>query len=213
MNKKFLKLNEQKTEILLVGPLEERQKLQLRFGSLSQQIKSQVTSLGVILDLDLNFISHFNRVAKISFFHLRNIAKIRPFLTQDDAETLVHAFITSRLDYCNSLFTGLPRKSLKKLQVIRNAAARILTNTKKRDHISPQLASLHWLPVSFRIDFKILLFIFKALNNLAPSYICDCLSSYAPTRTLRSSTARLLAVPKVSHKKNGEAAFCFYGPK
>lgn len=79
MNKHFLKLNKQKTEILLVGPLEDRQKLQSKFGSLSQQIKSHVTSLGVILDSDLNFIHHFNSVAKTSFFHLRNIAKIRPF--------------------------------------------------------------------------------------------------------------------------------------
>ena len=156
MNKIFLKLNEQKTEILLVGSLEDRQKLQSKFGSLSQQIKSHVTSQGVILDFDLNFIHHFNNVAKTSFFHLRNIAKIRPFLSQDDAETLVHVFITSHLDYCNSLFTGLPRNSLKKLQVIQNAAARILTNTKKEI---------------------------------------------------------ILVVPKVTHKKTGEAAFCFNGSK
>ena len=81
-----------------------------------------------------------------------------------------------------------------------------------REHITPVLASLHWLPVVFRIDFKILLLVYKALNGLAPSYLHDCLPKYVPGRPLRSSTAGLLAVPKMASKKHGEAAFCFYGP-
>ena len=154
-----------------------------------------------------------NKVTRTAFLHLRNMAKVRPFLNQRDAEVLIHAFITSRLDYCNSLFTGLPKKSIRKLQVIQNVAARILTNTRRRDHISPVLSTLHWLPVSFRIDFKALLFVYKALNNLAPSYIKDSLRPYVPTRTLRSSSALLLEVPNASHKNTGEAAFWVYGPK
>ncbi|XP_071398588.1 deoxynucleoside triphosphate triphosphohydrolase SAMHD1-like isoform X2 [Centroberyx affinis] len=135
------------------------------------------------------------------------------FLTQKDAEILTHAFITSCLDYCNSLFTGLPKKSIRKLQLVQNAAARVLTKTKKMDHITPLLKTLHWLPVSFRIDFKVLLLVYKALNDLAPPYIRDVLSFYVPARSLRSSTALLLDVPYVSHKSTGESAFCVYAPK
>ncbi|KAI3356418.1 hypothetical protein L3Q82_017633 [Scortum barcoo] len=82
----------------------------------------------------------------LPFFHLRNIAEIRHFLSQSDAEKLIHAFVSSRLDYCNSLLSGCPNKSLKTLQLVQNAAARVLTRTRKRDHITPVLASLHWLP-------------------------------------------------------------------
>ena len=98
---------------------------------------------------------------------------MRPFLTQQDAEKLVLAFITSRLDnalHCNALFTGLP-KNIKKLELIQNSAARLLTETKKREHITPVLAKLHWLPVSYRIDFKVMLITYKALNGIASSYI------------------------------------------
>jgi len=66
---------------------------------------------------------------------------------------LVHAFITSRVDYCNGVFTGLPKKIISQLQLIQNAAARILSTTKKYEHITPVLRSLDWLPVTFRIDF------------------------------------------------------------
>ncbi len=71
------------------------------------------------------------------------------------------------MDYCNSLYLGLPKSLLARLQMVQNAAARLLTGAKKHDHITPILASLHWLPVSFRIQFKILLIVFKALNGQA----------------------------------------------
>ena len=81
-----------------------------------------------------------------------------------------------------------------------------------REHITPVLASLHWLPVVFRIDFKILLLVYKAINGLAPSYLVDCLPRYVPNRPLRSSGADLLEVPTMNYRKHGEAAVCFYGP-
>ena len=130
----------------------------------------------------------------------------------NDAKTLINAFVFSRLDYCNALFSGLPKKSTDRLQLVQNAAARVLTRTKMREHITPVLASLHWLPVVFRIDFKILLLVYKAINGLAPLYLSEFLSKYVPNRPLRSATSGLLDFPKMSYKKYGKAAFCFYGP-
>ena len=213
MNNNFLKLNEDKTEVLLIGPKLKREMLIKNLGGLTRWIKPEVINLGVILDSDLNFNSHINKVTKTAFFHLRNIAKVRPFINQNDAEKLIHAFISSRLDYCNSLFAGLPKKTTERLQLIQNSAARLLTKTKRREHISPVLATLHWLPVTFRIDFKVLLLTYKALNGQGPSYIANSLTNYTPARTLRSSDTGLLQVTRSSHKKIGDAAFVNYAPK
>ena len=143
-------------------------------------------NLGVIIDSDLNFNSHMNHVTKTAFFHLRNIARIRAYLSLDDAKTLIHAFVFSQLDCCNALFSGLPKKTTDRLQLVQNAAARVLTKTKIREHITPVLASLF-------LGFKIILLVYKALNGLAPSYLLDCLPKYVPTHPLRSTTADLLA--------------------
>ncbi len=106
----------------------------------------------------------------------RNIAKLQNMLSVSDAEKLVHAFMTSRLDYCNALLGGCPASSINKIQIVQNAAARVLTRSRKYDHITPILQSLHWLPINFRISYKILLLAYKALNDFVlPSYQMPCL--------------------------------------
>ncbi len=111
----------------------------------------------------------------------------------------------------NSVFTGLLKKSIIQLQLIQNTAARVVTNTKKMDHIPPVFKSLHWLPVSQRIDFKIILLVYEALNGLGLKYITDLLQNYEPFRPLRSSGTSLLSVTR-ARNKHGEAAHCFSAP-
>ena len=131
-----------------------------------------VKDLGVTLDPDLSFDEHIKTVSRTAFFHLRNIAKIRHFLSKNDAEKLIHAFVTSRLDYCNAILSGYPDKAINKLQLVLNTAARILTRTKTFDHITPVLASLHWLPVKARADFTA----FFTANLQSITWTCSYLS-------------------------------------
>ncbi len=133
---------------------------------------STVKKFGFILDSNLSFENHISHVTKTVFFHLRNIAKLRNMLSVSDAEKLVHAFMTSRLDYCNALLGGCPASSINKLQIVQNAAARVLTRSRKYDHIIPILQSLHWLPIMFSISCKILLLAYKALTGLAICGVC-----------------------------------------
>jgi len=97
----------------------------------------------------------------------------------------MHVFVTSRLEFCNSLLCGIPKNVLKRLQSVQNAAARVVTLPCKREHVTPILGKLHWLPVEERVIFKILLLTYKALNNLAPSYIFELVNQYVPSRNLR----------------------------
>uniref|UniRef100_A0A669CX68 Reverse transcriptase domain-containing protein n=1 Tax=Oreochromis niloticus TaxID=8128 RepID=A0A669CX68_ORENI len=213
MAENFLQLNQDKTEVLIIGPEAQREKLLSKLQAFSLCPSLQVKNLGVILDSELGFIPHIKHVTKIGFYHLNNIARVRPILSRANTEMLMHAFITSRIDYCNALLSGLPKKNISPLQLLQNSAARVLTKTRGRAHITPVLESLHWLPVCFRIDFKVLLLVFKCLNGLGPSYLSDLLLPYKPLRTLRSSGTGLLIVPKVRTHTHGEAAFQWYGPR
>ncbi len=174
---------------------------------------STVKNLGVILDSKLSFENHISHVTKTAFFHLRNIAKLQNMLPVSDAEKLVHAFMTSRLDYCNALLGACPASSINKLQIVQNAAARVLTRSRKYDHITPILQSLHWLPIKLRISYKISLLTYKALNGLAPAYLTSLLSRYNPSRSLRSQNSGLLVVPRIAKSTKGGIAFSYLAPK
>ncbi len=155
MSANFLSLNDSKTEIIVFGPSEMSDTDGVNLGTLSPFRKHQVKNLGVICDSALKFNFQINEVVKASFYQLRMISKIKPFLARIDLEKLVHVFIFSRLDYCNSLYYSTQRKLLDRLQMVQNSATRLLTGTRKYDHITPALRSLHWLPVPYRINFKI----------------------------------------------------------
>ncbi len=177
-----------KTEMLLIGPKDSTHNLvdyNLQLDGCTVT-SSTVKNLGDILDSNLSFENHISNVTKTAFFILRNISKLRNMLSVSDAEKLVHAFMTSRLDYCNALLGGCPAYSINKLQIVQNAAARVLTRSRKYDHITPILQSLHWLPIKFLISYKILLLSYKALNDLAPAYLTNLISCYNPTRSLRN---------------------------
>ncbi len=209
MCQNFLRLNKEKTEVIAFGNKDEVLKVNAYLDSRGQTTKNQVRNLGVILETDLSFSSHVKAVTKSAYYHLKNIARIRCFVSSQDLEKLVHAFITSRVDYCNVL---LPKKTIRELQLIQNAAARILTRTRKYEHITPVLRSLHWLPVTFRIDFKVLLLVYKSLNGLGPKYMAHMLTEYKPNRPLRSLGSSQLEIPRV-HTKQGESAFSYYAAR
>ena len=209
-----LKLNKDKTEFLMISSKFDPQLSHpvLNFGNDQIHSSSNARNIGVIFDSSMSMVPHVNSICKTSFYHLRNIARIRKFISMKTAETLVHAFITSRLDNCNSLLYGLPRTLLDKLQYVQNSAARLVTLSKKHDHITPVLFNLHWLPIYYRINYKIILFTFKALHGLAPSYICNLISKYKPVRCLRSADKMLLTSPSYNLKSYGYRSFQVSAP-
>ena len=163
--------------------------------------------------ITLSMVSHVNAVCKSVYFHLHKISKIRKFLTPETTKTIIHAFVTSKIDYCNSLLFGLPNVLLQRLQRVLNCAARVVYQSNKYDHITPLLMELHWLPVQQRINFKILLITYRALNGQAPSYISDLLSYYRSARSLRSSTQNLLRNSCYNLKNYGGRSFVVAAPR
>ena len=153
-----LKLNEDKTEVLHISfkfrktsPLTS-----VNIANVPIQPAYSARNLGVIVTNDLSMDVYINNLCRSASFALYKIGRIRNLLDAKSTETLVHAFITCHLDMCNSLLCGLPDSHISKLQCIQNSAARLVTRTRFSDHITPVLRDLHWLPVKFRIMYKIL---------------------------------------------------------
>ena len=140
----------------------------------------------------MSVLSHFNKTCSSVFYYIYNMRRIRKYLSCSVTESLVHAFITSRIDYCNSLLYGLPNSHIMKLQRIQHAAARLVTGTPRFCHVTPLLLHLHWLPISYRIKFKILLLTFKCLYGQAPNYLIDLITIKKQSRySVRSSQISL----------------------
>ena len=174
-----LMLNDNKTEFVVVGTRQQLCKINvngIKVGNALIPATSSVRNLGAWFDETFSMDTHVTKTCSASFFHLHNIRRIRKYLTPAATETLIHAFVTIRIDYCNSLMYGLPAYQLAKIQRVQNAAASLILNESKFCHITPLLKQLQWLPVTHRIRFKLLLMTFKAVHSLSPQYIRDLIT-------------------------------------
>ena len=212
-----LKLNDDKTEFSIIGTRQQLSKVdieKLSVGDVSVAPVAVARNLGTWFDTNLSLVTHITKTCKAAFYHLHNIRRIRKFLTVESTKVLVHAFIIGRIDYCNSLLHGLPTTHINKLQRVQNAAARLICSTPRFSHITPVLYSLHWLPVRFRIVFKILTITFKAIHGQAPDYICDLIRVKNPSLYgLRSNSQVLLVPPSTKTKKTlSDRAFTAAAP-
>ena len=210
----FLMVNDSKTDALVISSRHRPPVLlpPVRVGDDLIHPSATVRNLGVIFDTNMTMVSQISAVVRNSFLSLRDMYKVRQSLPRDATESIVHSFVTTRLDYCNSLYYGLPKKQIKRLQGIQNTAARLVTDTRKYEHITPILRELHWLKVDSRIVFKYLLITYKCLHGLAPKYLSDLLT-VKENRGLRSDNKLLLVVPKSRLVTYGDRAFSHAAPK
>ena len=210
-----LKLNENKTDIILCTSDNRMKDIEvsgLVIDNVHINFSPSARNLGIILDSNLSLEVHICNLIKTINFELHRIARIKPYIPSFCLKTLVSTLILSRLDYCNSLYFGLPDKNMNKLQKLQNRAARLVLGKSYHDDPNEMLITLHWLPVKARIDFKIALLCFKSLNSFAPSYISDLVIPYQPIRSLRSQASGSLVVPRTKLKHFGDRAFARAGP-
>ena len=207
-----------KTEVMIVGSdhnLSKLPNLFLTIGQSTINISKKVNNIGAIFDNNCSMLAQVNNMCKSAWFHLKRIGKIRPYLTKQSAEKLIHAFVTSKLDNLNCLLSGVPQGHLDKLRRVQYAAARIITRTKIQEHMKPILFTLHWLPIEQRIQYKILLITYKALNDQGPQYIKDLLKYKTPKadRSSRSVSNEELDIPSTKRVTFGDRAFRVIAPK
>ena len=216
MAENFLKLNDSKTEFLIICKKSFLPKISnigsIRVGDTKIKARPDACNIGCFIDTTLNMEAQINHITRCCYASLHQISRIRNNLNEDAAACLVNALVTSRLDSFNAILYGLPEIQLDRLQLVQNSAARMITRNRNSNTITI-LKKLHWLPIRSRINYKIVILCFKALNNLAPIYISDLLNPYKKDRPLRSATQAYLDIPKTNLKSAGDRSFCAVAPR
>src|SRR6266496_2261474 len=202
-----LLLNSSKSEVITFGSAFQINKLlaapSYSIASTNISPVTHIKIVGVTLDDKLNFDRYVSATCSACSFQLRALRHIRPLIDESTANAFACISISTRLDYCNSLLSGVSVHNISRLQRIQNIAVRVVCNAPRRHSATDLLKKLHWLPVTYRINYKLVLTTFKALTNTAsPSYIRDLINVYEPGRSLRSSSANQLVVPSAKdHNK------------
>ena len=214
MSENMLKLNEDKTEVLVITSRGQIGDISINVGGCDIYPGSDPPrNLGVLFDSSCSLNQHVNKLCKALNYSIFNIGKIRKYLDTSTAEIIVNSLVTSKMDYCNSLLYGINEYQLDQIQRCQNNAARIISLSRKYDHITPTLRNLHWLPVRYRIIYKILVIAHKSLYNEGPVYLQHLLSWYAPERDLRSGYKYLLDEPTWRLKSFGARRFEYAAPR
>ena len=207
----FLCLNQTKTKILVVAPPSIRKKIIIGGIILDQtciRFVDSAKNLGVVIDSMLTFEEQIDKLVKACFITIRKLAKVKVYLSQEQLQVLVSSLVFSMLDYCNSVYYGLPAYAIKKLQNVQNCCARLVW--KKHIPVNSSLdgiySDLHWLKIRFRIIYKILLIVYKCLHNKAPEDVSALVSYSQHQRNRKLQETR-------SNSSYGDRAFSHVGPK
>ncbi|CAC5422802.1 unnamed protein product [Mytilus coruscus] len=198
MSANMLKLNEDKTELIIFAlkhQLKHLSDFRLTFDGTVLSDVSCVKNLGMYFDKTIIMEHQASAITKACFYQIRNIGRIRSLISVEACKTLVCSLVTSRLDYGNALLYGTNTNIISKLQWVQSTAARLITQKRKFDSITSVLISLHWLPIHYRCQYKLLLYVYKAQHGKAPSYLQDLITPYKPSRSLRSENSMLLHPP------------------
>ena len=211
-----LKLNDSKTDFIVLGSkhsLNVSTTRHITIGDSVVEASDYVKNIGATLDNHLKFDKQVNLICKSAWFSLYQISKIKKYLTKDQLKSVMQAFVISKLDQNNSLLIGCPAYLTNKLQSIQNAAAKLVYGINRWEQVEPPLEKLHWLPIKYRIEFKVLLLVFKSLNDKGPEYLRELLIRYTPSRSLRSASSNSLVEPRTKLKTYGDRAFSVMGPR
>ena len=215
MKNSKLKLNADKTEFIIIGTSTQRTKLDVFFPThiLSQSITpaASVFNLGVTFDENFNFKQYISKTCRCCFYHIRDLRRIRRFISLSVANTIATALVSSRLDYCNSLLHKTASKDIAKLQCVQNCLARVVTRSPRFSRSVPLLKSLHWLPAHYRIFFLICTIAYQTLSSTQPAYLNSMLTPARNSRRLRSTSSNPLYIPRVKTKA-GTRAFSVAAP-
>ena len=188
MSANLLKLNDDKTEFMVIGTRHTLQHspnelTSIKVGSINVKSTSSAKNIGVVMDPSLNLENQGSKITRTCYMALRDIGRIRRYLTVEAIKQLVLSHVMCHLDINNALLYNIADNVLMKLQVVQNRAARLIF---KLDRFAPteeiRRDILHWLPVNFRIQFKINLLTYKCLNNLAPSYLLNLINIRIPKK-------------------------------
>ena len=213
-----LKLNPSMTEFLLIGTKLQREKFLNNFPCLllgqDTNLSTSAKKIGVLFDSRLNFRKHISQTCKACFYHIRDLRRIRKSLSLDLAKQIAVALVSSKLDYCNSLFHNilLPEKDIARLQCVQNCLARVVTNAPRFSRFVPILKRLHWLPVKFSIHFKICTITFRTLKENQPAYLADLLVRPKCPKYLRSTNSNRFVAPRIRLRLGQELSLYLVQP-
>ena len=194
-----LLINPDKTKLVLFGTRQLVSKLpDVTVPFLGQQLipVSSAKDLGVILDSSLTFSSHISSLSSSLLSSLCQISRVRHLFSKEALYIMINSLVFSKLFYCSSVWAGTYKQNIYKLQLMQNFAARILTDTRKYDHITPALKSLGWLTIEEQLRLRDLTMMYKCVNNLAPTYLSGKLGKRADAHAYNLRNGDHLNVPR-----------------
>ena len=185
-----LKFNPDKTEFILIGTKSQRDKFRKYFPTklLDQDVTptDSARNLEVEFDKDFNFKKHISKVCRSCYYHIRDLRRLRRCLTAAVTKTMATSLVSSKLDYRNSILYNIPYRGINKLQSVQNCLARVVTRSLRFCSVTPLLKSLHWLPVQFRMKFRLCTLTYRVIHKCQPVYLHNLLKPVNIARNLRS---------------------------